>query len=208
MCALKRRGAEKIYRPPIPALSIHLAPVGGAPQIDPLTTIVDTGADATRIPLRCLDEITLEMRAKMPEFNNPQDNRIRQVFGTKEIPRVNADTLQTYFNYLKENLDVPCLLTGIESLGYFGWEARYSFGYGDKADYERLRKKEGSYKDKYELSEFDATLDVEWDILVNVKRIPYRKRFTIPLSELQAVDKTSKNYQLLNDYTVWFINWR
>lgn len=144
----------------------------------------------------------------MPEFSDPRLDRIKQVFSTKEIPFVGPDTLHIYFDYLKENLSFPCLLTGIESIGHFGWEERYVFGYGSKAEYQRLRKERGSYQDEYELDEFDATLDPEWDILVNVKRIPYRKRFTIPLSELQAADKTSSNYQLLNDYTVWFVNFR
>ena len=92
-------------------------------------------------------------------------------------------------------------------MGYFGWEERYSFGYGSKAEYQRLRKERASFQDQYELEKFDATLDVDWDILVNVRRTYDNKRFTIPLSELQAVDETSQDYQLLNDYTVWFVNW-
>jgi hypothetical protein len=118
-----------------------------------------------------------------------------------------ADTLQTYFNYIQENIEVPCLLTGIESMGYFGWEERYSFGFGSKTEYEKLRKDRASFQDQYELEEFKATLEADWDILVNVRRIVDGKRFTIPLSELQAVDETSQNSQLLNDYTVWFVNW-
>ena len=144
----------------------------------------------------------------MTEGENPQFERIKQVFGTDEIPRVAGKTLHIYFEYLKERLDCPCMLTGIESIRFFGWEERFEFGYGSKAEYDRLRRQEGSYKDKYELKEFDATVDEEWDILVKVQRIPYRKRFEIPLSQLQAVDKSSRNYQLLKDYTVWYVNWR
>lgn len=145
----------------------------------------------------------------MFESRNPQLDRIKQVFGTDEISRVSGKTLNIYFEYLKERVDCPCMLTGIESLGFFGWEARFSFGRrSSEEEYKRLRQKEGSFRDKYELREFDAVVDEEWDILVNVQRIPYRKRFTIPLSQLQAVDKSSPNYQLLNDYTVWYVNWR
>jgi hypothetical protein len=144
---------------------------------------------------------------QMSEFDDPQFDRIRQVFDTVEIPSVQADTLQTYFNYIQENIEVPCLLTGIESMGYFGWEERYSFGFGSKTEYEKLRKDRASFQDQYELEEFKATLEADWDILVNVRRIVDGKRFTIPLSELQAVDETSQNSQLLNDYTVWFVNW-
>lgn len=144
----------------------------------------------------------------MIETKNPQFERIKQVFGRDEIPRVTGETLHRYFEYLKVRLACPCMLTGIESIRFFGWEERFEFGYGSKAEYERLRRQEGSYKDKYELREFDAVVDEKWDILVKVQRIPYRKRFEIPLSQLQAVDKSSGNYQLLNDYTVWYVNWR
>jgi hypothetical protein len=145
----------------------------------------------------------------MSKYSNTQFERIRAVFNTQEIPSVAGETLHRYFDYLKENLVCPCLLTGIESLGYFDWEERFVFGYGDKEEYKRLRRERGSYKDKYELRGLDdAKVDEAWDILVNVQRIPYRKRFTIPLSELQAIDRTSRNYQLLKDYTVWYVNWR
>jgi hypothetical protein len=139
-----------------------------------------------------------------------QENRIKQVFGAAEVPSVRADTLQTYCSYLKQNLEVPCLLTGIESIGYFGWEERFEFGYGSKAEYERLRKERGSYHDQYTLEEFEAAIEDGWniDIVVKVKRTTDGKRFTIPLSELEVVDKASDNYVRLNDYTVWMVNWR
>ena len=137
-----------------------------------------------------------------------QFDRIKHVFKTQEIPRVTDETLHIYFEYLKENLECPCVLTGIESMGYFSWEERFSFGYGSEKEHERLRREKGSFRDQYKLKTFDAVVDGEWDILVKVERIPHRKRFTIPLSELEAVDKTSRDYQLLHDYTVWFVNWR
>ena len=138
-----------------------------------------------------------------------QFERIEAVFNTSEIPAVAGPTLHQYFEYLKANLTCPCMLTGIESIGYFGWEERFEFGYGSKGEYQRLRRERGSYHDQYELRTLeDATVDEDWDILVKVERIPHRKRFTIPLSELEAVDEDSDNYQLLNDYTVWYVNWR
>ncbi len=140
---------------------------------------------------------------------NEQFKRIKAVFNTKKIPSVTGSTLRTYFEYLEANLACPCLLTGIESMGYFGWEERFEFGYGSKNRYERLRRKRGSYRDQYKLRSLeDATVNPKWDILVKVERIPHRKRFTIPLSELEAVDKASDTYQLLNDYSVWYVNCR
>ena len=47
------------YFPPIPILSIYLSPVGEAPEIGPLTAIVDSGADATIVPLKYLDEMNV-----------------------------------------------------------------------------------------------------------------------------------------------------
>jgi len=53
---------------------------------------------------------------------NEQLERIRSVFSISHIPSVTAETLQSYFEHLKADLTCPCLLTGIESLGYFSWE--------------------------------------------------------------------------------------
>jgi hypothetical protein len=138
-----------------------------------------------------------------------QLDRIKQIFGADEIPSVTTDTLVIYFEYLTKRLTLPCVLTGIESMGYFRWEERYSFGYGSKEEHEQLRKERGSFKDKYELSKMNnARVEGDWDILVTVNRIPYRKKFEIPLSELQAKDKALPNYQFLDDYSVWYVNWR
>ena len=48
----------------------------------------------------------------------------------------------------------------------------------------------------------------EDDIGANVQRISDNKKFLLGLSELKATDKKSKNYQLLDDYAVWFVNYR
>ena len=142
----------------------------------------------------------------MTESMDAQFDRIKQVFGADEIPAASPSTIQTYFEHIQKNLVCPCLLTGIESMGFFSWEERFSFGYGSDDEHEQMRQENGSFRDTYALKEFDAIAD-EWDIEVNVQRIPGHKKFRIPLSELQAQDKTSPNYQLLKDYTVWRVNW-
>jgi hypothetical protein len=43
---------------------------------------------------------------------------------------------------------------------------------------------------------------------VNVKRISDKKKFALPLAELKAVDKDSNNFQLLEDFSMWFWNYR
>jgi hypothetical protein len=46
----------------------------------------------------------------------------------------------------------------------------------------------------------------EEDIGAKVRRISDSKKFVLGLSELKAIDKKSKNYELLDDYSVWFVN--
>jgi hypothetical protein len=142
------------------------------------------------------------------EADDPQSTRILQILGAQEMPRVNAITLSTYLNYLKAHLQLPCLVRGIESIGYFGWEERFQFGYGSKVEYEKLRREYGSLKDEFDLKALEGEIEPGWDMLVKVRRTGDGKRFTIPLSELKAVDENSDNAVLLNDYTVWIVNWR
>ena len=46
------------------------------------------------------------------------------------------------------------------------------------------------------------------DIGGRVRRRSDNREFWLGLSELEATDKKSKNYQLLDDYSVWFVNSR
>ncbi len=143
------------------------------------------------------------------EADDPQFARIMQILGAdEEVPFVDADTLPTYLNYLEEHLQLPCLVKGIESIGYFGWEERFQFGYGTKAEYERIRQEHSSLKDEFELNALEGEIEPEWDMWANIRRTSDGKRFTIPLSELEAVDENSDNAVMLNDYTVWIVNWR
>lgn len=144
----------------------------------------------------------------MSDFDE-QCSRIQSVFDLDEIPKVTKENIEYYFEWLKLKLKLPCILTGIESMGYFGWEEKYDFGYGTEKEFEETRKKRGSYQESYELKDLDkAKGEGYWDILAPVVRVSDKKRFTIPLSELQAEDESSENYQILNDYTVWYVNWR
>ncbi len=131
-----------------------------------------------------------------------QDERISSIFGG-EIPDVTEESLSTYLTYLKEHLELPCELTGIED---FDWEEYYVLGPGDQKEYERLKKTRPSYTDKYDLLSLADKVDGWVGILVNVKRGSDKKKFTLPLAELEATDERSKNYQLLDDYSVWFVN--
>jgi hypothetical protein len=140
----------------------------------------------------------------MSDFDQ-QEKRLAEIFRSKEAPDVTAKTLKVYLAYLKDNIELPCHLTGIED---FSWEERYVFGYGSKSEYERLKKTRASYTDIFELLEFEEEVDSAYGILVNVKRTSDNKKFTLSLSDLEATDKQSTNYQLFDDFSVWFVNYR
>ena len=139
-----------------------------------------------------------------------QIQRILSIIGidSEEDADVTTVTLTRFFSYLKENIKMPCKLTGIEDLGCFSWEEYYTFGPGSKREYNKLKRKYPSYTDAYELISFENDTDEESGILVNVRRISDKKKFTLPLADLEAVDKKSKDGLILDDYAVWFVNYR
>jgi hypothetical protein len=134
-----------------------------------------------------------------------QDKRIASVFDTEEILEVNDETLKIYLQYIKNNIDVECEVTGIED---FEWEEYYIIGPGSKKEHDRLRKTRPSYMDRYKIIEFEDEPEEDHGILVNVRRISDRKEFTLPLADLETTDKKNPSYQILDDYSVWFVNWR
>ena len=137
-----------------------------------------------------------------------QDKRIDLILG--KIEDLDFDeTIDIFCEYLKTNLSLPCEVTGIED---FRWEEIYVFGPGDQEEYDHLKKTQPSYTDRYEFLGIDRKGKSEWmlcwedDIGANIRRISDSKEFLLGLSELEATDKKSKNYELLDDYSVWFVN--
>jgi len=137
-----------------------------------------------------------------------QDKRIASILG--EIEDLSFDkTIDIFYEYLKTNLLLPCKVTGIED---FRWEEIYVIGPGDKEEYDNLKKTRPSYTDHYDLLGIDRKGKSGWmlfwedDIGAIVRRISDGKEFLLGLSELKATDKKSKNYELLDDYSVWFVN--
>ena len=96
-----------------------------------------------------------DMLRKAAQDTRQQEKRIAVIFGTQEIPKVNAETLAIYLDYLKQHLDMPCHLTGAEDRGCFAWEERYRFLPERADEYAERRKQEPSYKDTYELLNFE-----------------------------------------------------
>jgi hypothetical protein len=132
-----------------------------------------------------------------------QEKRIASILGTQKLD-VTRKTLSTYLKYLKNYVEIRCQLTGIED---FEWEEAYVFGFGSKREYQELKKTQPSYTDKFNLIDFIDDIDDEYDgIFVNVQRLSDKKQFILPLADLKSTDRKSKNYQLLDDYSVWFVN--
>ncbi|MCB0045522.1 MAG: hypothetical protein H6642_11320 [Caldilineaceae bacterium] len=89
----------------------------------------------------------------------------------------------------------------------FPWEERYVFGYGSKTEYEKLKKTQPSYTDTFEFLGFDDEVDRGYGILVKVRRVADKRKFTVSLDDLEATDEQSTNCQLLDDFSVWFVNY-
>lgn len=113
-----------------------------------------------------------------------QEKRIAEILSSGEINKEKlwktSKTLKKYFIYLKENLRSPCIMRGIED---FPWEERYVFGYGNKKEYEKLKKDNPSYKDMFEFIAFEN--DINEQIFVKVKRQSDKNKFSIELDNLK-----------------------
>ena len=118
------------------------------------------------------------------------------------------DALIVFFKHLKANLQMPCEVTGTED---FRWEERYVIGGWSQQEYQRLKKTQPSYTDKYELLNISQDEWSEWmmfseDIIAHVRRKSDGKEFHLGLAELRVTDKKSPNFQLVDDYAVWLVN--
>ena len=116
-----------------------------------------------------------------------------------------------FVKYLKANLKLPCEVKGTED---FQWEEPYVLGGWSKTDYDELKKTQPSYSDRYQLLDIEDEGHSEWmmcggeDIAAHVQRISDGKKFVLGLSELKAIDKKSPNFLLIEDYAVFFWNYR
>ena len=139
-----------------------------------------------------------------------QWKRIEAIVGDGETVTF-EDQVTAFYEHLLRSLKLPCEVTGIED---FRWEERYVIGNASRAEYERLKKHQPSYRDRYELLAIENGIFSEWmlfpsgDIGARVKRKSDGKEFYLGLSELKAVDGKSGNGKLLHDFSVFFVNSR
>ncbi|MFH1264593.1 MAG: hypothetical protein ABIK89_02625 [Planctomycetota bacterium] len=137
-----------------------------------------------------------------------QDARIGAIIGDDDESTFD-DCVASFFDHLTTALRLPCDVTGIED---FRWEEYYVLGPGDPKEHEQLRKNQPSYEDTFELLAIEEDVVSDWmmyhgeDLAGHVRRKSDGKEFYLGLAEIEAVDKKSTNYQLLDDYAVWFVN--
>ena len=137
-----------------------------------------------------------------------QWKRIEAIIGGEA--RTFKSSVAAFYEHLLGALELPCEVTGIED---FNWEERYVFGVGDPEEYKRLKKKQPSYEDRYDLLAIEQGAYSEWmpigdDIGALVKRKSDGKEFCLGLSELKAVGRKSPKKQLLDDFGLFFANSR
>ncbi|MEL6130260.1 MAG: hypothetical protein AAFR30_10185 [Cyanobacteria bacterium J06628_4] len=139
-----------------------------------------------------------------------QESRIAALLGDPDECPFN-EAISKFYDYLCSSLELPFDVTGIED---FRWEERYVFGPPKPGEYARLRKKQPSFQDTFELLSIEQGAMSEWmlfageDLAAHVRRKSDGKEFCLGLAELEVTNKKSKNHQLLDDYVVYFANYR
>lgn len=133
-----------------------------------------------------------------------QLERINKILSIKDKKdeRISSRNFEKFVEYLNENIDKSELVTPTEMLS---WEEEYFLGDGSQKEYEKLKKTQPCHTDKFKIVDI-VDYDDDYGILVNVRRVPDRRKFVFPLFELEPVDENSKNYQLIDDYQTWFAN--
>ena len=153
----------------------------------------------------------------MPDLQNegdepdddPQFQRIDAIVGRHQDEPFTRQ-VERYYHHPRSALTLPCEVTGIED---FKWEEFYILGPGDPREYRRLRRTQPSYQDRYHLLEIRHGVVSDWglcfdDIEARVKRTSDSTEFSLGLSELKLVDVESSSYGVLDDYAVFFANYR
>lgn len=109
-----------------------------------------------------------------------QEKRIKKMLGNAEAP-VSDRTLKKYLKFLESRLELPIVTKGMD----------YYQG------------------NTYTLLDIDYDHEDEaYGLMSTVKpiKVNYSGGNNVPLCDLECVDKISKNYQFLDDYSVWFVN--
>jgi hypothetical protein len=155
------------------------------------------------LPYEDDDEENVSGDFDLTPFCDPEEfeENIANILGTPNI-EVNERNLKVYSNYLKKSMTKPCYVRGIEE---FEWEKYYLSGSGSEKEYAKKQKTNPSYEDTFKLVNFADKMDEEKGIFVIVERTSDRRKFTLPLADLEAVDDTSSNSRLFGTYYLWLV---
>lgn len=92
---------------------------------------------------------------------------------------VRPDTIQAFLKFLLTNINLPC---EVVTAGEF---------------------------ERYRLEDIEDSNDELFGLLGCVKLLSDEKKGTkIPLCDLKAADNRSRNFELLNDYATWFVQYQ
>src|SRR5690625_2503418 len=126
----------------------------------------------------------------MPPDLDAYNKRILETLGVKsydDLPDGQSEVLKKYHSCLLAQLDLPCVVTGIED---FRWEEPYIFGGWSQKEYKQLKNTQPSYTDRYKLLSIEPEGFSQWmlcageDIGAHIKRLGDGKEFILGLSEL------------------------
>ncbi|MBK4732027.1 hypothetical protein JJD41_19445 [Oxynema sp. CENA135] len=149
----------------------------------------------------------------LEDFVEPLDleeleSKVSSILKTEDI-EVNKKNLKTYLNYIKNKISLPCHLTGIEP---FAWEEDY-FDSPPHIQKKSPKPKATlpSFENVFLLLGFEENVSLEEGIRVQLKRTSDRRKFVLPLVDLEVygdLDNSYKeNHELLNTYEIWFVNY-
>jgi hypothetical protein len=110
--------------------------------------------------------------------DHDRNSRLKDIFQTSDIPRVNEESLHSFCNYLRENVEYPCFMF--------------------------LSQEDGSMFESLELVDILDDLDPDQGIFVKVRRTSDHKTFALPLVELECASNDPDNHHLISDYCAWF----
>lgn len=111
--------------------------------------------------------------------------------------------LKLYLEYLKKEIKLPCYVTGSDE---FDWEEEYLFSSGRQQEYQKQKINNPSHQDTFEILSFVDEFDAEDGLKVEVRRVSDDRLFTLVLADLQCTDEESDNYELIEDYSLWFLS--
>jgi len=116
-----------------------------------------------------------------------REDRIEAIIQEKSLV-VNPTTLKKYLDFLKENIQLPIQVTGIDS----------GFTYSDYKD------KTPSGNEKFEIIEFEDDVEECSNLFVKVKRLsPEGGIFSLQLYEFKTTNTKTLEHQILKDYSIW-----